>query len=114
MARITPIIALMALSIVSCSRQATLTYPDAPTDGTVDNYFGHEVADPYRPLENDTAAETLAWVEAENAVTQEYLSTIPFRGQIRDRLEQLNNYPKSGMPSKENDGKYYFFRNDGL
>ena len=104
----------MALSIVSCSRQATLTYPDAPTDGTVDNYFGHEVADPYRPLENDTAAETLAWVEAENAVTQEYLSTIPFRGQIRDRLEQLNNYPKSGMPSKENDGKYYFFRNDGL
>ena len=81
---------------------------------TTDNYFGHEVADPYRPLENDTAAATLAWVEAENELTQDYLSQIPFRNDIRERLRQLNDYPKTGMPSKENDGKYYFYKNDGL
>lgn len=104
----------MAIAAVSCSKQARLDYPAAPSDNTVDNYFGHDVADPYRPLENDTAAETLAWVEAENAVTQEYLSKIPFRGKIRERIEQLNNYPKTGMPYKENDGKYYFYKNDGL
>ncbi len=104
----------MALTIASCSRQASINYPSAPTDGTIDNYFGTEVSDPYRPLENDTAAETLAWVEAENAVTQEYLSKIPFRGKIRDRIEQLNNYPKIGLPTKKADGKYYFYQNDGL
>lgn len=105
----------MALTMASCSKQqANIAYPEAPSDGTVDNYFGYEVNDPYRPLENDTAAETLAWVEAENAITQEYLSNIPFREKIGNRLEQLNNYPKTGMPSKENDGKYYFFKNDGL
>ena len=114
MARKTTIIALMALTMASCSKQAKITYPEAPADGTVDNYYGMEVNDPYRPLENDTAAETLAWVEAENAVTQEYLAQIPFRGKIRERIKQLNNYPKTGMPYKENDGKYYFYKNDGL
>lgn len=104
----------MALAMTGCSKHAGITYPSAPTDGTIDNYFGHEVDDPYRPLENDTAAETLEWVKAENAVTQEYLSGIPFRGKIRDRIEQLNNYPKIGMPYKENDGKYYRYQNDGL
>jgi len=104
----------MAITAASCSKQAKLNYPQAPSDDTVDNYFGHEVADPYRPLENDTAAATLAWVEAENRVTQDYLSKIPFRKQIRQRIEQLNNYPKVGMPYKENDGRYYFYKNDGL
>ena len=108
MSRLIPTIALMALTAASCSKQTRLTYPQAPTDETVDNYFGHEVADPYRPLENDTAAATLAWVEAENAVTQDYLSKIPFRKNIRQRLEQLNNYTKIGMPSTCNEGKYYF------
>ena len=114
MSRFIPAIAIMAITAASCSKQEKLSYPVAPSDDTVDTYFGHEVADPYRPLENDTAAATLQWVEAENKVTQDYLSKIPFRGQIRQRLEELNNYPKTGMPSKENDGRYYFSRNDGL
>lgn len=92
-----------------------IQYPEAPADLTVtDDYFGITVADPFRPLENDTAPATLAWVEAENAVTNDYLSQIPFRGKIRDRLETLNNYPKLGIPWKEKDGKYYFYKNDGL
>ena len=51
-----------------------LTYPQAPKDGTVDTYFGVQVADPYRPLENDSSKATAEWVAAENKVTQEYLS----------------------------------------
>lgn len=114
MSRLIPIVAIMAITANSCNRQSKITYPDAPSDNTVDNYFGHEVADPYRPLENDTAAATLTWVEAENKVTQNYLSQIPFRDALRQRLEKLNNYQKTGMPSKGNDGQYYFYNNDGL
>ena len=110
----TSILAIMAISIASCSKQGQISYPEAPNDGTIDNYYGMEVNDPYRPLENDTASETLAWVKAENAVTQEYLSNIPFREKIRDRIKQLNNYPKIGLPSKKADGKYYYYKNDGL
>ena len=92
-----------------------ISYPMPPTDLTVtDEYFGIKVADPYRPLENDTAPETLKWVDAENAVTDEYLSKIPFRAELRKRLEQLNNYPKESAPWKEKDGYYYFYKNDGL
>ena len=92
-----------------------ISYPVPPTDLTVsDEYFGMKVADPYRPLENDTSAATLKWVEAENAVTDAYLSQIPFRENIRERLITLNNYSKPGVPSKEKDGYYYFFKNDGL
>ena len=91
-----------------------LIYPQAPTDNTVDNYFGHIVADPYRPLENDTAANTLEWTKAENAVTRAYLDAITFRPEIKNRLTELNNYAKIGHPSRENDGRYYWYENDGL
>ncbi len=89
-------------------------YPTAPKDGTVDDYFGHKVADPYRPLEDDTASVTTAWVEAENAITRDYLDAIPFRGTLRKRLEALNNYTKTGLVGKMKDGKYYWFANNGL
>lgn len=91
-----------------------LEYPVAPSDSTVDVYFGQKVPDPYRPLENDTSAVTAAWVKAENAVTRGYLDAIPFRQAIKDRLTALNNYLKPGTPSKGYDGRYYFYENDGL
>ena len=89
-------------------------YPEAPHDATTDTYFGTTVADPYRPLENDTAAATKNWVEAENALTQAYLLQIPFRSRVKDRLTQLNDYHKAGLPYLENDGMYYIYENDGL
>ena len=105
---------MAAATMGSCAKKG-LEYPQAPKDDSVtDDYFGITVSDPYRPLENDTAAATVEWVKAENAVTERYLSQIPFRGKIRDRLTELNNYRKTGLPSKEKDGKYYFYENDGL
>ena len=108
-------ISAMALSLAtllgSCSGSK---YPAAPSDSTVDSYFGMEVADPYRPLENDTSEATTQWVEQERALTENYLAKIPFRGALRERIASFNNYVKQGVPYKEADGKYYFFRNDGL
>lgn len=91
-----------------------LNYPAAPTADLVDDYFGIKVSDRFRPLENDTSAETAAWVEAENSVTRRYLDNIPFRSAIKERLTALNNYHKHGVPFKRKDGKYYFYENDGL
>ena len=89
-------------------------YPKAERDETVvDDYFGTKVADPYRWLENDTSAETNAWVEAERALTNEYLSHIPLRAKLKDRLTQIADYEKYGVPSKRF-GKYFYSKNDGL
>lgn len=105
---------LSGIMVMSCApQQKKLTYPKAEKVDTVDVYFGTEVADPYRWLENDTSAATAAWVEAENKVTNEYLAQIPFREQLLKRLTDLANYEKIGAPFKKH-GKYYFYKNDGL
>jgi len=97
----------------ACQQKTKLTYPVAEKGNTVDNYFGTEVPDPYRWLENDTSQATAEWVKAENQVTNEYLAKIPFRSQLKQRLTDLVNYERIGMPQKKK-GKYYFFKNDGL
>ena len=89
-----------------------LPYPEAERTEVVDNYFGTEVADPYRWLEDDRSEQTAAWVAAENAVTQNYLDQIPFREAMRARLTELWAYPWEGAPAKFGD-YYYFYRNDG-
>ena len=108
------ILLLSGIMVMSCTpQQKKLTYPKAEKVDTVDVYFGTELADPDRWLENDTSAATAAWVEAENKVTNEYLAQIPFRKQLLERLTNLANYEKIGAPFKKH-GKYYFYKNDGL
>jgi prolyl oligopeptidase len=91
-----------------------MNYPSAKKDTTVkDNYFGTEVSDPYRWLEDDTSAETAAWVKQQVKLTKDYLEKIPFRGAIRKRYEDLFNYEKYSTPFKE--GNYtYYYKNTGL
>ena len=103
----------IALLAAACGKKAQITYPEAERQDVTDNYFGHEVADPYRWMENDTTAQVAAWVEAENRVTDAYLQKIPFLKSLNRRLTALADYEKMGMPFKKG-GKYYFFRNDGL
>ena len=103
----------MAIMATSMLQAQGLQYPKAEKDGTVDEYFGVKVSDPYRWLENDTSAQTTAWVEAENKVTNAYLQKIPFRGKLLKRLTELSSYEKVGAPRKHH-GKWYFSRNNGL
>lgn len=105
----------MTLLVSNVALARDIVYPVAPSDNNVtDSYFGIEVADRFRPLENDTADATKQWVREENAITESFLAAIPFREKIRNRLTQLNNYKKLGLPWRGNDGRYYFFENDGL
>ncbi|MDO4673356.1 MAG: S9 family peptidase, partial [Porphyromonadaceae bacterium] len=92
----------------------SFSYPDARRDQTVDNYFGHKVADPYRWMENDTTQEVAKWVKQENALTNAYLQKIPFRQSLYDELKRLySEQPFSGAPMKHGN-KYFFYKQDGL
>jgi len=94
-------------------QKMNLSYPNTRKDDVTDSYFGTQVADPYRWLEDDMSSETKQWVKAENAVTQAYLAQVPSRDKLKERLKVLLDYEKVGAPFKE--GKYtYFFKNDGL
>lgn len=112
------LLGVLILTTVNCGSNnmkiKVKEYPVAPKDNSVvDNYFGVEIADPYRPLEDDRSEETAKWVIAENEVTNDYLSQIPYREEIKERLSELYNYPKFGVP--EQYGEYLIYsKNDGL
>jgi len=108
---------LLALTYFSCQveqkPQQSLSYPQTKQVDTVDIYFGNEVSDPYRWLEDDLSEETAEWVSSQNEVTFAYLDQIDFRDQLKDRLKELYDYERVSAPFKE--GKYeYYYQNDGL
>ena len=107
------------LLLVACNQNPNNTndekmnYPQTRMDNTVDTYFGIQVSDPYRWLEDDRSAETAQWVKAQNDFTFGYLSKIPYRQAIKEKLEKLWNYEKLSAPFTEGDYTYYY-KNDGL
>ena len=101
-----------AFGVVLAAAQP-LQYPQTRKADHVDTYHGTKVPDPYRWLEDDTSAETAAWVAAQNKVTFPYLEKIPYRKALHARLEQLNDYEKVTAPTRK--GPYVFYRrNAGL
>lgn len=114
---------LLAL-LVGCNQTTTtsqnsttdsekMNYPTTKKGDVVDNYFGTPVPDPYRWLEDDKSAETAQWVKAQNDFTFAYLSKIPYRNTIKEKLQKLWNYERIGAPFTEGDYTYYY-KNDGL
>lgn len=104
---------LLLMMVFACKQQTRIEYPQTRMDDVVDNYFGTEVADPFRWLEDDRSEETAAWVEAQNKVTFGFLEKIPFRNAIKERLTKIWDYPRIGVPFWEGD-YYFFFKNNGM
>ncbi|SNR17669.1 prolyl oligopeptidase family serine peptidase [Tenacibaculum jejuense] len=109
---------ITGLLLVGCKQETpkntiALNYPKTEKIPVVDKYFETEVTDNYRWLEDDRSEKTEAWVKAENAVTFDYLDKITYRDQLKERLSELWNYEKLGVPFERGDYTY-FYKNDGL
>ncbi|WP_197677740.1 prolyl oligopeptidase family serine peptidase [Opitutus sp. GAS368] len=102
MAALAPVLALAAVS-----------YPPSETVDHTDDYHGTKVADPYRWLEELDSPDTKAWVAAQNALTDSVVDAFPERAVIKQRLTELWNYPRTGLPFKEANW-YFYTKNDGL
>jgi prolyl oligopeptidase len=89
-----------------------LVYPSAPRGPTVDDYHGVKVADPYRGFEELDSPQTRAWVSAEATLTQGYFAAIPQRATLRERIAQLYDFERTGIPFAEN-GHYFYTDNSG-
>jgi prolyl oligopeptidase len=105
--------ALVAAPCLAQKKSSSMTYPVTVQKDCVLTYFDTQLNDPYMWLEDDRSEETEAWVKTQNGLTYDYLKSIPFREQLKNRLEKLWNYEKIGSPFKR--GKFtYFAKNDGL
>ena len=89
------------------------SYPAARRDSVVDQHHGISVPDPFRWLEEGDAAETRAWIDTENALTQNYLAQSPARTRLHARLSELWDYEKFGLPQRKGNS-YFWTHNDGL
>lgn len=117
------LLSLLVLVFAGCQQQPetdqnniesiSIDYPKTKKVDTITNYFGVDVKDPFRWLEDDRSPETENWVKEQNKVTFSYLNQIPFREALNKRLTNLWNYEKVGSPFKEGDYTY-FYKNDGL
>ena len=103
----------MAMEIQMKSKNRALNYPAARASDHADVYFGTTVADPYRWMEDLDSDEVEAWVNAENALTRDYLSDVPERNRIHARMLQLVDYERFSAPEREG-GRYFYQRNSGL
>ena len=118
MKNLTLIMLFTSLIFASCIKETKqksikLNYPKTIKKAVIDTLFGTEIIDNYRWLEDDRSEETESWVKAENEVSFNYLSEIPFREQLKRRLTELWNYEKLSAPFIEGDYTY-FYKNDGL
>jgi len=112
------ILLIVLAGTLSCQQnsktaETAVNYPKTNTVDTADTYFGVEVKDPYRWLEDDRSTETETWVKSQNEVTFGYLNQIPYREQLKERLSEIWNYERIGAPFVEGDYTY-FYKNDGL
>jgi prolyl oligopeptidase len=104
-----------ASASTAAAAQPAFVYPDTRRVDVVDNEFGVQVADPYRWLENDVRndPEVAAWVAAQNKVTDAFLETLPLRGWFKERMTQLYDYERFGLPVKKG-SRYFYTHNTGL
>ena len=109
----TLLLTLMLTTAALAADTTNIIYPKTRKEDVADDYFGTKVADPYRWLEDDNAAETKAWVAEQNKVTSAFLASIPRREQIRARLAKLWNFERYGEPF-ERGGRYFWTYNSGL
>jgi len=104
---------MITLFFVSQIYSQQINYPETKKMDHIDDYHGIKVSDPYRWLEDNNSQETAEWVEAQNKVTDKYLSKISFRESLKKRLTDLWNYERYSAPSKHGES-YIFYKNDGL
>jgi len=104
---------ILAISMIPGVVWAELDYPEAPPGDVVDDYFGTPVPDPYRWLEDVDSEATLEWIEAQNALWEEFIVGVPVRDSIRARLEELWSYERYSMPVRRG-GMFFYYRNDGV
>lgn len=99
---------------------STIIYPSIRRDPTVSDSYGDSstsittVNDPYRWLEDPDSEETVRFVADQNVISESYLNEIPYRTKYFEHLKDVFNIPKFSCPSKQPNGKYYYFMNTGL
>lgn len=101
------------IATISTAYAQPLRYPGTKRVGVTDTLHGTVVSDPYRWLENDTSREVEDWAARQHAVTEQYLSAIPYRIALLDRIRQVTTFNTMSSPWHRA-GLTFFYSSDGI
>ncbi len=99
---------LVTLSVAGLAQADPLSQPVAPVKAVTDNYFGQQVTDPYRWMENLDSPEVQSWMKAQNDYTRDYLGRLPGRDDLVKRIEALDN-AATRVGGAQHLGSRYFY-----
>jgi prolyl oligopeptidase len=81
------LLALMPLAMAADPNPSS-SVPVASKGAVRDTFFGEQLADPYRWMEEAGSAETRSWTEAENRVSDRYFTHLTERKRILEQFRQ--------------------------
>lgn len=105
-------LALLLFTLAACAGP----YPDPPETRrmtVVDTLHGQTFEDDYRWLERLDAADTRAWIAAQNAYVDTIVGESPLRDRFRQALRTLMDVPDVGDPRRAGDFEYFTLRRPG-
>jgi prolyl oligopeptidase len=97
----------LTAALMPLTQAEPLTYPEARRDPLTETLHGRDIADPYRWLEELDSKETKQWITDQIKLANTWLEDAPDRDAIRDRLTELWDYDKYGVPRKVADRLFY-------
>ncbi|GAA2114253.1 prolyl oligopeptidase family serine peptidase [Actinomadura alba] len=85
-------------------------YPAAQRQGIVEDLHGHQVADPYRWLEDPQSDDTKKWLAAQDELFHQSVDDLPGRERLRARLTDLLGSGSIGAPVWRGDRRFFVRR----
>jgi len=103
------------LALSSATAQQTVSTggvkpPATPIREVSDTYFGTQIKDPYRWLEDLKSPEVQSWMKAQNDYTRSLLDRLPGREKLRARIAELDNTGVRVAQFESYGGRQFFLK----
>src|ERR1700733_9545006 len=82
-------------------------YPAAQRLNLVEDLFGHQVADPYRWLEDADSPQATEWLAAEESLWSDYRAGLSDREAFAGRVRELLRVGSVGLPAWRGTTQFY-------
>ena len=109
-------ISLHSVLLAQSIDQPDITYPEIYEEEVKETFFGVEVVDPYRHLENQEREPIKAWYDAQGLLAEKLLNRISGRTLLMDKFVDYSNRAIDNIPEAkvtESGGYFYLKRKAG-
>lgn len=99
------------LTLFSCQQQPKFSKPPlADVKPVSEKYFGKEVTDPYRYMEDVKDSSALKWIKTQSEYARKVLDNIPGRQELLNKMKEFDKRKTTSIYNLQiTDNDYYFY-----